>query len=98
MAAVIDVTSEPAWVALIEKTVARYGQLDILVNNAGISGSSVGEPDGLEGWHRIIAVNQISVFLGTKLAARLDPLPTFAWIFGWKSSICRTRLLDSMPI
>jgi NAD(P)-dependent dehydrogenase (short-subunit alcohol dehydrogenase family) len=69
IAATIDVTSEPAWVALIEKTVARYGRLDILVNNAGISGSSVGDPDGLEGWHRIIAVNQTSVFLGTKLAA-----------------------------
>src|SRR5260370_21536485 len=65
----IDVHSDPAWVALIEKTVARYGRLDILVNNAGISGSSVGDPDGLEGWHRIIAVNQTSVFLGTKLAA-----------------------------
>jgi NAD(P)-dependent dehydrogenase (short-subunit alcohol dehydrogenase family) len=65
----IDVTSEPEWVALIEKTVTRYGRLDILVNNAGISGSSVGDPDGLEGWHRIIAVNQTSVFLGTKLAA-----------------------------
>ncbi len=69
IAATIDVTSEPAWVALIEKTVARYGRLDILVNNAGISGSSFGDPDGLEGWHRIIAVNQTSVFLGTKLAA-----------------------------
>src|SRR5271166_2252145 len=68
IAATIDVTSEPAWVALIE-TVACYGRLDILVNNAGISGSSVGDPDGLEGWHRIIAVNQTSVFLGTKLAA-----------------------------
>jgi NAD(P)-dependent dehydrogenase (short-subunit alcohol dehydrogenase family) len=43
--------------------------LDILVNNAGISGSSVGDPDGVEGWHRIIAVNQTSVFLGTNLAA-----------------------------
>src|SRR5215469_3285505 len=39
MAAAIDVTSEPAWVALIEKTVARYGRVDVLVNNAGISGS-----------------------------------------------------------
>jgi len=68
-AATIDVTSEPAWVALIENTVARFGCLDILVNNAGISGSSVGDPDGLEGWQRIIAVNQTSVFLGTKLAA-----------------------------
>src|SRR6516164_1802051 len=26
-------------------------------------------PDGVDGWHRIIAVNQTSVFLGTKLAA-----------------------------
>ena len=67
--ATIDVTSEPEWVALIAKTLASYGRIDILVNNAGISGSSVGDPDGLEGWQRIIAVNQTSVFLGTKLAA-----------------------------
>src|SRR5580693_9851416 len=64
IAAAIDVTSEPAWVALIAKTVETYGRLDILVNNAGISGSSVGDPDGLDGWERVIAVNQTSVFLG----------------------------------
>src|SRR5215469_4914599 len=69
IAAAIDVTSEPAWVALIEKTLERYGRLDILVNNAGISGSAVGDPDSLDGWQRVIAVNQTSVFLGTKLAA-----------------------------
>src|SRR5437764_7599973 len=69
MAAKIDVTSETEWVALLAKAVATYGRLDILVNNAGISGSSVGDAEGLEGWHRIIAVNQTSVFLGTKLAA-----------------------------
>jgi len=68
-AAKIDVTSEPEWVAVIGKTVSPYRRLDILVNNAGISGSSVGEPDGIEGWNRIIAANQTSVFLGTKLAA-----------------------------
>jgi NAD(P)-dependent dehydrogenase (short-subunit alcohol dehydrogenase family) len=64
-----DVTSEPDWLALIRRTVSTWGRLDILVNNAGISGSSVGDPDALEGWNRIIAVNQTSVFLGTKLAA-----------------------------
>ena len=68
-AAKIDVTSEAEWTGLIAKALATYGRLDILVNNAGISGSSVGDPDGLDGWHRIIAVNQTSVFLGTKLAA-----------------------------
>jgi NAD(P)-dependent dehydrogenase (short-subunit alcohol dehydrogenase family) len=65
----IDVTSEAEWAGLIAKTLAIYGRLDVLVNNAGISGSSVGDPDGLNGWHRIIAVKQTSVFLGTKLAA-----------------------------
>jgi NAD(P)-dependent dehydrogenase (short-subunit alcohol dehydrogenase family) len=69
MAAAIDVTIEAQWVTLIENTVASYGRLDILVNNAGISGSSVGDPEALAGWDRIIAVNQTSVFLGTKLAA-----------------------------
>jgi NAD(P)-dependent dehydrogenase (short-subunit alcohol dehydrogenase family) len=69
IAAKIDVTSEAEWADLIAKTLAIYGRLDVLVNNAGISGSSVGDPDGLDGWHRIIAVNQTSVFLGTKLAA-----------------------------
>ena len=68
-AATIDVTDEAEWIALIAKAVATYGRLDILVNNAGISGGSVGDASGLEGWHRIIAVNQTSVFLGTKLAA-----------------------------
>jgi NAD(P)-dependent dehydrogenase (short-subunit alcohol dehydrogenase family) len=69
IAAALDVTSEAQWRALVARTLSRYGRLDILVNNAGISGSSVGDPDGLDGWDRIIAVNQTSVFLGTKLAA-----------------------------
>lgn len=65
----IDVTSEADWHNLMAVTLKTYGRLDILVNNAGISGSGVGDPDGIEGWNRIIAVNQTSVFHGTKLAA-----------------------------
>src|SRR5215469_5192445 len=72
ISATIDVTSEAEWRDLIGKTLAAYCRLDILVNNAGISGSSVGDPDGLDGWHQIIAVNQTSVFLGTSLAAERD--------------------------
>jgi len=69
IAVAIDVTSEPQWQVLIARTLSAYARLDILINNAGISGSSVGDPDALEGWNRVIAVNQTSVFLGTKLAA-----------------------------
>ena len=71
-AAKIDVTNEVEWIDLIAKAVATYGRLDILVNNAGISGSSVSDPDGLEGWHRIIAVNQTSVRLSLPRLARPD--------------------------
>ena len=52
-----DVTSEADWKKLIAEAVAAYGRLDILVNNAGISGSSVGDADGLEGWQKLLAVN-----------------------------------------
>lgn len=65
----IDVSIEADWQALIAATLAAYGRIDVLVNNAGISGSAVGDPDSIEGWNRLIAVNQTSVFLGTKLAA-----------------------------
>ncbi len=65
-----DVTSEADWKALIEKTIAAYGKLDILVNNAGISGSAVGDQDSLDGWNKLIAINQTGVFLGTTLAAK----------------------------
>jgi NAD(P)-dependent dehydrogenase (short-subunit alcohol dehydrogenase family) len=64
-----DVTLEADWRTLIAETISTYGRLDILVNNAGISGSAVGDPDGLEGWEKLLSVNAASVFLGTKLAA-----------------------------
>ena len=88
------------WVALIAKAVATYGRLDILVNNAGISGSSVGDPDGLEGWHRIIALNQTSVFLGTKLAAEqmaktgggsIVNISSIMGLLAGSSALCRAR-------
>ena len=69
IAAAIDVTREADWQALIDKTLAALWPARRPVNNAGISGSSVGDPDGLDGLDRVIAVNQTSVFLGTKLAA-----------------------------
>ena len=66
----LDVTSDTEWEAAIAAIIAAYGRLDILVNNAGISGSSVGDPDGVAGWDRVIAINATSVFLGTRRAAK----------------------------
>jgi NAD(P)-dependent dehydrogenase (short-subunit alcohol dehydrogenase family) len=67
--AIADLEQPGAAEGVVAACNERLARIDILVNNAGISGSSVGDPDGLEGWQRIIAVNQTSVFLGTKLAA-----------------------------
>jgi NAD(P)-dependent dehydrogenase (short-subunit alcohol dehydrogenase family) len=64
-----DVTSESDWQNVIAETIRTYGRLDILVNNAGISGSSVGDADGFDGWQKLMSINAASVFLGTKLAA-----------------------------
>jgi len=66
----LDVTSDANWEAVISATIAQYGKLDILVNNAGISGSSVGDPDGEDGWDKVIDINAKSVFLGTRRAAK----------------------------
>jgi NAD(P)-dependent dehydrogenase (short-subunit alcohol dehydrogenase family) len=64
-----DVTSDEDWDRLIASTLDAFGGLDVLVNNAGISGSRVGDHDGVEGWDRLLDVNAKSVFLGTRRAA-----------------------------
>ena len=59
-----DVTSPAAVKALVDATIAAFGQLDILVNNAG-TGAMATTPDmELGEWERVFAVNSTAVFLG----------------------------------
>jgi 3-oxoacyl-[acyl-carrier protein] reductase len=66
-----DVSDPAACTALVNATVAEYGQLDILVNNAGIT------RDGLivrmtdEDWDAVIATNLTGVFSMTRAAAKV---------------------------
>ena len=64
----LDVTSEADWEQGVGAAVQRFGKLDVLVNNAGLSSTSVDDPLGAEGWHRIMQVNTTGVFLGTRFA------------------------------
>lgn len=62
----LDVTDEGGWTAVVEATLAAFGQLDILVNNAGIGESAPLEETTLDSYRRVTEVNQTGVFLGMR--------------------------------
>ncbi|RVW86649.1 borneol dehydrogenase, mitochondrial-like [Vitis vinifera] len=68
-----DVTSEKDVENAINVAVAKYGKLDIMFNNAGIVGES--KPNILDNdkteFEKILNVNVVGAFLGTKHAARV---------------------------
>lgn len=58
-----DVGKYEDCVALVSKTVEKYGSMDIAFNNAGIGGESNMVADmSVEGWLRVININLNSVF------------------------------------
>jgi 3(or 17)beta-hydroxysteroid dehydrogenase len=63
-----DVTSEPDWRAVIDKTLDEYGRLDVLVNNAGVMLVKNIEEISWHEWRRVMDINLGGVFLGTKYA------------------------------
>ena len=62
----LDVTNEAQWERAVADTVRELGRVDILVNNAGIGTFADVEQETREGWEKVIAVNQTSVWLGMK--------------------------------
>lgn len=68
-----DVTKEEDVQNAVNTAVSKYGKLDIMFNNAGIIG--VAKPNILDNekseFEKIIGVNLVGAFLGTKHAARV---------------------------
>ncbi len=50
------------------ETAKEFGRLDVLVNNAGIGTMPDVETETLEGWNRLIGINQTGVWLGMRAA------------------------------
>lgn len=64
----LDVTDETGWQRLIEKTLSSFRQIDVLVNNAGILlFKTIAETSAAE-FQRVLGVNLLGTFLGTRLA------------------------------
>lgn len=64
-----DVSSEAEWTTAVQAALDTWGGLHVLVNNAGIGTLPDVEQETLEGYNRLIAINQTGVWLGMKHAA-----------------------------
>ncbi|KYG89855.1 glucose 1-dehydrogenase [Metasolibacillus sp. FSL H7-0170] len=61
-----NVASEEDWAAVVAKAEDAFGPVNVLVNNAGITMAKSILETTAEEYRRIVEINQVSVFLGTK--------------------------------
>src|SRR3546814_7074461 len=64
----LDVSDSESWKAAVAATLAAFGSLTSLSNTAGIIHYAGVEDETIEGWNRIIAINQTGVLLGMQAA------------------------------
>ena len=65
-----DVSDPDHVQAVVDKTMAAFGQVDILVNNAGISWGDEPETMPLDKWHKVLEANLTGAFLFSQAAGR----------------------------
>jgi NAD(P)-dependent dehydrogenase (short-subunit alcohol dehydrogenase family) len=67
---VCDVADAGQVEAMVQKTMATYGQIDILVNNAGVSWGERPETMALARWQKVVDVNLTGAFLCAQAVGR----------------------------
>ena len=61
-----DITREDEWTTVVDTALRRWGKVDVLVNNAGIYWQSSIESEAADGFRRMLDVNLVGAFLGTR--------------------------------
>jgi NAD(P)-dependent dehydrogenase (short-subunit alcohol dehydrogenase family) len=76
LAMVIDLLQPEQPMAMVEKTLAKFGKIDILVNNAGAEGPirNVAEMD-LKGWNDLLSVNLTGAMLCSRCVLGKSMIP-----------------------
>ncbi len=67
---VCDVTMPEQVQAVVDRTIAAFGQIDILINNAGISWAAEPDTMPLDKWQKVINTNLTGTFLFSQAAGR----------------------------
>jgi 3alpha(or 20beta)-hydroxysteroid dehydrogenase len=65
-----EVSNAEQWDEVMNATVERFGRIDVVVNNAGISVPVTIEDLTVDQFRKVLEVNLIGCFLGTKLAIK----------------------------
>lgn len=91
---VADVSIPGQVAAMIDATMARFGQIDALVNNAGVADFGPVEDTGFDRWRRVMETNLDGVFLVTQAAtpalkASRGAIVNIASISGLRASTLR---------
>lgn len=63
-----DVADEASWESVVAAGVAKFGGLTTLINNAGLNHMKGVEEETLEGWNRVVSIDQTGTWLGMKTA------------------------------
>jgi len=62
----LDVTQEAQWARVVDETLRAHGRIDVLIHNAAILHLGTIEHTSVEIFRRVLEVNTVGPFLGTK--------------------------------
>lgn len=73
---VTDLTVPEQTLAMVERTMEKFGKVDILVNNSGLEGPMVNVADmDLEGWNQTLALNLTGAMLSVMHVLKQSMIP-----------------------